>query len=258
MVLLWLKVLQFYMKVTNSLFSLIPLLLIAVVSTVSAQEKVGNVDALLAQVDSWELPDREMVLASLGESSQVSSGEWRGEEHVSFGSELTTFSVLSIPEGNELTWITTREFGSEKFAVERKLPDGRFAIITMIDAKGSSEDISVYRFLDMRSDGSPQVYRLRQFDQNGTIHTTNPLEVFPATEQMVVLRPTVRNGKIELPLESRIVKVNVWNRQGELVLTMEAWDEGIQEIEVSGWKTGEYAMEIQMESGSRSAIVSVP
>jgi len=192
-------------------------LLLPVTLPVQGQQLPGGIQALIASVDSWEVVNREMVRASLGETNTVSHGQWQNEQNVSFGSELAAFDAITLPTGIELTWVTTQEFGTEKFAIERKLEDGRFVTIYMMDAAGVSNSLKVYRFLDRREDGIPQEYRLRQIDQNGTNHFSRVVQVFPYTDQLAVISPEVNNGSIELPLESRITKVNIWNQSGDLV-----------------------------------------
>lgn len=225
---------------------------------IQGQQIPGGIQAILASVDSWEIVNREMVLASLGESNKLSHGQWQNEQNTSFGSELAAFDAITLPTGIELTWVTTQEFATEKFAIERKLENGRFATIYMTDAAGISNTLKVYRFLDRRGDGIPQTYRLRQIDQNGTTHLSKTIQVFPYTDQLAVLNPEVHNGAIELPLESRIVKVNIWNQSGELVYSLESWEEGIQEIPVRNWQEGQYAIQMDTESGRRSAIIALP
>lgn len=234
------------------------ILLLSPMLSLQGQPLPGGIQALVASVDSWEVINREMVLASLGESNKLSHGQWQNEQNVAFGSELAAFDAITLPTGIELTWVTSQEFGTEKFAIERKLDDGRFATIYMADAAGTSNSLKVYRFLDRREDGIPQEYRLRQIDQNGTIHFSRSVQVFPYTDQLAVLNPEVHNGAIELPLESRIVKVNIWNQSGELVYSLESWEEGIQEIPVRNWQEGQYAIQMDTESGRRSAIIALP
>lgn len=234
------------------------ILLIFPMLPIQGQQVPGGIQAILASVDSWEVVNREMVLASLGESNKLSHGQWQNTQNVAFGSELAAFDAITLPTGIELTWVTTQEFGTEKFAIERKLEDGRFATIYMADAAGTSNKLAVYRFLDRRQDGIPQEYRLRQIDQNGTNHVSKIVQVSPYTDQLAVLRPEIHNGSIELPLESRIVKVNIWNQSGELVYSLESWEEGIQDIPVRNWQRGQYAIQMDTESGRRSAIIALP
>lgn len=223
-----------------------------------AQQIPAAVQALMASVDSWDISNREIVEASLGEYTLLSRGQWMHDEGTPFGSELAAFDAITLPTGIELTWVTTMEFGSEKFAIERQLEDGRFATIYMLDAAGNSNGLQVYRYLDRRHDGIPQQYRLRQIDQNGTNHYSDLIQIFPYTDQLAVLNPTANRGVIELPLESKIVKVNIWNASGEMVLSMESWEEGIQEIPVQALAAGEYAILMDTEAGRRSVKIALP
>lgn len=233
-------------------------LLLSLSLPVQGQQLPRGIQVLIASVDSWDIINREMVQAALGETNSISRGEWQQEQGIPFGSELAAFDAITLPTGIELTWVTTQEFGTQKFAIERKLEDGRFATIYMMDAAGISNKLTVYRFLDRRQDGIPQEYRLRQIDQNGTNHNSRVVQVFPYTDQLAVLTPEVHNGAIELPLESRIVKVNIWNQAGNLVYSLESWEEGIQEIPVRDWQQGQYAIQMDTESGRRSAIIALP
>lgn len=233
-------------------------LLITLMLPVQGQQIPGGIQALLASVESWDIINREMVLASLGENNKFSHGQWEDRPGSHFGSELAAFDAITLPAGIELTWVTTQEFGTEKFAIERKHDDGRFATIYMMDAAGISNKVAVYRFLDRRNDGIPQEYRLRQIDQNGTNHFSRVVQVFPYTDQLAVISPEVHNDSIELPLESRIVKVNIWNQSGELVYSLESWEDGIQEIPVKDWQRGQYAIQMDTESGRRSAMINLP
>lgn len=234
------------------------MLLIGLCFPVQGQHVPSGVQALIASVDSWEIVNREAVLASLGETNTVSHGAWQNDDHLPFGSELAAFDAITLPTGVELTWVTTQEFGTEKFAIERKLDDGRFVTIYMADAAGTSNTLKVYRFLDRRGDGIPQEYRLRQYDLNGTSHVSHTVQVSPYTNQLAVLHPEIHDGSIELPLESRIVKVNIWNDAGDLVYTLESWEEGIQEIPIDNWDEGQYAIQMDTDAGRRSAIIALP
>ena len=246
------------MRPGSRFFTLAVLLFAGFPPVLHGQESDSVLAAVLAAVPSWELPDRDLVLASLGESGGPSRGLWRGEEALPFGSDLAAFDALPLPTGVEITWITTREFGTGRFAIERRLPDGRFAIITTMEAAGVSKGLQVYRFLDRRVDGIPQTYRLRQFDQNGTQHISQPVEVFPAVDQLAVLSPQLNDHLIQLPLESPVVKVNVWNENGKLIFSLESWEEGIQQIPVSDWQSGRYALQMETEAGTRTALISLP
>ncbi len=246
------------MRPGSHFLSLAVLLFACFPAFLQGQASDSALAAVLAAVPSWELPDRALVLAALGESNGPSRGLWREEEALPFGSDLAAFDALPLPTGVELTWITTREFGTERFAIERRLPDGRFAIITMMEAAGVNQGLQVYRFLDRRVDGIPQVYRLREYDQNGVQHISQPVEVFPAVDQLAVLSPHLNDHLIQLPLESPVVKVNVWNEDGKLVFSLESWEEGIQQIPVNDWQSGRYALQMETEAGTRTALISLP
>ncbi len=217
-----------------------------------------EVKLVMSEVTSWDIENREAVLASLGETNRLHRGDWKYDSTLPFGSELAAFDAISLPTGIELTWVTTTEFGSEVFAVERKLEDGKFATITLLEAEGISNRLNVYRYLDHRTDGIPQTYRLRQTDQNGTVHLSQTVDIFPFVDRLAVFSPEILDDAIQLPLESRIVKVTVWNSAGKRIFSVESWEEGIQEIDTSDWKAGKYAIQMETESGRRSALIALP
>ncbi len=224
-----------------------------------AQEQLpADLSKTLAAVSSWEIPDRNLVLASIGESTSVSQGMWVPSENATFASELIAFNAISLPEGIELTWVTAQELGTDHFAVERLLPDGRFATITMIPAAGNKQGVQMYRYLDARKESSPQTYRLRQKSENTQCHLSHPIQVIPQQDQLAILRPNLVEGNIVMPSLGTISRVHVWNRQGELVLTLVSEEESILRIPVNHLPTGEYALQLDTDSGTRSALVNLP
>lgn len=212
----------------------------------------------IADIDNWEVGDRDLVLASLGEIDDQDRGLWEAEQGKAFASELIALEGLVFPEGIELSWVTSREFGTDRFAVERQLSDGRFATIGMVEAQGRSDQLQVYRFLDRARDQVPQVYRLRQIDQSGDQHLSQPLQVIPAAEGLARLDIRAEGGVIPMPNQMGVFAMMMWDQNGELVFSIQEVAPG-EAIELpEELRTGTYIVRLETRSGVRNATLDLP
>lgn len=77
---------------------------------------------------------------------------------------LISFQVRSGKEGNQLTWTTAREFGFDRFVVEKSSYSGR-DFVEIGEVKGGTDR---YAFLDKSAAKGISYYRLKMLDNDGT------------------------------------------------------------------------------------------
>ncbi|MBD80824.1 MAG: hypothetical protein CL840_18050 [Crocinitomicaceae bacterium] len=91
--------------------------------------------------------------------------------------DLLYFNGHKSEEGNLLTWATSSELNSDYFEVEKMSDKGEFMGIGQVGAKGNSNSLSNYEFVDYMGNNSDYSYRLKQVDFNGEVHYSRIIHV---------------------------------------------------------------------------------
>ncbi|MEL6696853.1 MAG: PQQ-dependent sugar dehydrogenase [Bacteroidota bacterium] len=143
----------------------------------------------------------------------------------------TTFPVefLSFDgraEGSEvwLDWQTASEIQSDYFEVERAPESMNFEPIGRVAAKGTSQAVVGYQFIDPAPYVGKNYYRLRQVDLDGNYTTTQSVEVIFDQERWQVFPNPVRSSEtlnlLVHSTEGGQIHIQMWGIKGEKV-----WDQ---------------------------------
>ncbi len=90
--------------------------------------------------------------------------------------ELISFSAEHNEEGVNLNWVTATETNNKGFAVERKFYS-KWNEIGFVEGKGSTTEITKYKFTDSGISDGVYSYRLKQIDLDGTFIYSNVVEI---------------------------------------------------------------------------------
>ncbi|MEM6342230.1 MAG: T9SS type A sorting domain-containing protein [Bacteroidota bacterium] len=222
-------------------------LICIVLLPLKAQEIDGDsldlkqIQSMIAKAESNSRP--EMALASIGEAD-LDQGLWIVEKEKRFGGELIAFEALPKAGKVELIWTTASEYNSAYFAIERLQYNQEFAAISIIKAAGNSRSLINYFFIDDRATG-PQIYRLRQVDQNGLTHYSQAIEMLAEEEQFMVLTPSEDAQNLDILTDIKMVRIRITDQKGKVVVQTEQETESFTRIDIANLKPGTYAVRVE-------------
>jgi len=165
--------------------------------------------------------------------------------------EMATFHAE--PEGDlvQLTWRTMSEVSSERFDVEHSLDGVDFTVIGSVPAAGISYSTIAYAWTHLSPRmGALNHYRLKQVDQDGTVHYSQVESVlFKSDGRTVVPRPNPANDMVFLALPEGApsgATVQVLDASGRVVATHATAGDAAQAIAIptSVLDAGSYVVRI--------------
>ena len=167
--------------------------------------------------------------------------------------ELLSFEGNASNQGNQLYWQTATEEDSDYSTVERSEDGHNFEAIERIKAKGNSQTVESYGFLDQAFASQNSFYRLLETDVNGlTKVVSNVIEIQrnEMTFELLSAYPIPTKDFITIELSTpkqETVEMMVYIIEGELIerKTIET-TEGIQQLklDLSGYRKGTYFMSL--------------
>ena len=81
-----------------------------------------------------------------------------------------SLSVSEFSIGNLISWETKSEQNTSKFIIQKKLNNGEFVGIVLINANGSDVKTTNYEFLDAALGEKESTYRLVEVESSGTLN----------------------------------------------------------------------------------------
>ncbi|AFH49632.1 PKD repeat protein [Ignavibacterium album JCM 16511] len=96
--------------------------------------------------------------------------------------ELVSFNAKVTGNSVELNWTTASETNNRGFEIHRSfLQSGSqnlsWEIVSFVNGKGTSSDLTTYKFVDKNPGPGKYFYRLKQIDFDGNSKYSNPVEV---------------------------------------------------------------------------------
>lgn len=167
--------------------------------------------------------------------------------------ELLSFEGKASDQGNQLYWQTATEANSDYFTVERSKDGRNFEAIEQIKAKGNSQTIEKYEFLDESVLARNSFYRLLETDVDGLSKVvSNVIEIQREQRdfKMLSVYPIPANNFITIEFstpKNETVGMMVYNIEGELIerKTIET-TAGIHQLklDLSEYRKGTYFMNL--------------
>ncbi|MCS7052436.1 MAG: T9SS type A sorting domain-containing protein [Ignavibacterium sp.] len=112
--------------------------------------------------------------------------------------ELVSFDAIVEKNDVMLNWVTATELNNLGFDIERKIDGGEFESIGFLRAKGTSSELTNYKFIDRGLNAGKYFYRLKQKDFDGTFDYLKQIEVNVTTPMEYALEQNYPNpfGKV--------------------------------------------------------------
>lgn len=137
--------------------------------------------------------------------------------------ELRNFSAAVSGNDVTLEWSTATETNNSHFEVERTGDNGRAVKAGSVNGKGTTTELSIYRFEDKNLNTGKYTYRLYQIDYDGTrrLAATTETEILNVPQNFTLEQnyPNPFNGetviRFAVPYDSD-VQISVYDTKGEL------------------------------------------
>jgi hypothetical protein len=180
--------------------------------------------------------------------------------------ELTAFFALNTDKGILLKWTTVTENNNSGFMIERSSDKNQFNELAFVTGKGTTTEVSDYKYVDIISSIGTYYYRLKQIDFDGSINYSNIVETEIEGPQVFVLSQNYPNPfnpstmiKFSLPVDS-YVSIELFNALGEKVdeLTNRDYSIGNHELnfDASKLSNGVYYYTINANGNDGSTFIS--
>lgn len=178
--------------------------------------------------------------------------------NTSFPVEWVSFDAKKDGQDALLEWIVAAEYNNDYFEIERSLDGIRFQAIGNIEGKGTSNEKSVYHFVD------PQIgqyarpviyYKLRQVDTDGTSSYSNTVELTLADPQAISLtvfpNPTAQFAFVDYYVQNKgRSRLELLDLTGKKVLVLPLEEtKGRIFLDVRDLPEGVYVVKITNEGG---------
>ncbi|MFO7524583.1 MAG: T9SS type A sorting domain-containing protein [Ignavibacteriaceae bacterium] len=161
--------------------------------------------------------------------------------------ELAGFTAESNSGSILLKWQTVSELNNQGFEVHRKKTivtnkDSEWSVIGFVPGKGTSTELSDYRFEDKPFISGEYSYRLKQLDYDGSFSFSNEVDVQFITLSDFGIEQNYPNPfnpstiiEYKLPVRS-LIQIKVFDMLGKeiAVLVDEEKPEGIHEVQFNG------------------------
>lgn len=160
--------------------------------------------------------------------------------------------IRELSIGNLLTWSTISENGNEKFIVEKSVDGIVFKEIGELDGAGDSQDVTDYRFLDLKTGADEAYYRLKMV--NALRFETVTHTIFFNREQSNnyaynSMSSPITDAHFTLLLDSKIageLRYRVLNHDGVVLISKARQvgeGENMVSVNISEFPIGSYKLE---------------
>mmetsp|Transcript_44591 Transcript_44591/g.59162 ORF Transcript_44591/g.59162 Transcript_44591/m.59162 type:complete len:481 (+) Transcript_44591:557-1999(+) len=130
--------------------------------------------------------------------------------------ELIDFAGKATANNVTLTWSTLSERENDFFIAERSLDGENWTSFAMIDGAGNSSEVINYAITDGNSNEAIAYYRLKQFDFDGSVMTSDVISVNRYGGADVALSPNPAHGEISISASEPINRVDIVSISGAL------------------------------------------
>lgn len=159
---------------------------------------------------------------------------------------LGRFGIQRRTAGVELHWETEQEINSSKFEVLRYIGNKGFEKIATLDAKGNSNSLSNYSFVDRNNRYTGvSIYMIKMIDIDGTYEYSKPKTVRGSTsapEFKVFPNPTTATATIQITDLYEPVTLTVMDHSGRLVKSMSLTNSN--EVKLNNLQKGNYIIRL--------------
>jgi hypothetical protein len=177
--------------------------------------------------------------------------------------ELASFTGKPLVASNELNWVTLSEINNDRFEIERSDDGMRFIKLGFVVGKGTTTNVSTYKFNDSRVEDKNYYYRLKQVDYDGKVEYSGIILIKRSSKKsqwVDLVYPNPFKNQFHVlynqPVDE-MVTVELFDLRGKLVYTTSVIPNGIElAIDVADQiSTGTYLLKVS--SGENQSIFKV-
>lgn len=144
-----------------------------------------------------------------------------------------------------LNWETAHEINNDYFQVERSKDGKGWTPLGKVPGNGTRETHSTYTFTDHNAPEGLSLYRLRQYDLDGS-HTLSKT-ITASLESEIRVWPTLTQDRFSVSGVEAASQVTVFDALGAPLTLMPATLPDAFEFDLSGFKPGMYLVRIKMK-----------
>lgn len=176
--------------------------------------------------------------------------------------ELAGFSASTSGKDVVLDWATPTELNNRGFEVQRKKTGGDWVTLTFIDGKGTTTNISEYKYVDKNPGEGKFSYRLKQIDFDGSTWSSYTVDVEIGNPMEFELSQNFPNPfnpstviRFSLPVAGD-ASLRVYNSAGEEVAALlnEYLESGTHSVKFDASKLSSGVYFCKLVSGSFSTV----
>lgn len=173
--------------------------------------------------------------------------------------ELTEFdgSFNKDMSAVELIWNTSSERDNSHFVVERSLDTEIWTGVGLQNGSGTTTSPTTYEMIDNNPYSGESYYRLKQFDIDGKMTTSDMIQVNRSIENKIQLFPNPTKDAITINSNNEILSVKIIDLQGSIVYNQDQVLQKMTRIDLSNLRDGMYYASIETEKGTTIERISV-
>ncbi len=173
--------------------------------------------------------------------------------------ELTSFDGSFNESMSEvkLNWQTSSERDNSHFVIERSEDTKQWTGVGIQTGSGTTTNTSSYEMIDNNPYSGESYYRLKQFDYDGKMTTSDIIQVNRTIENKIQLFPNPTKDAITVNSNNEIISVKIIDLQGSVVFNQDQVLQKITRIDLSNLRDGMYYASIETEKGTTIERISV-
>lgn len=133
--------------------------------------------------------------------------------------ELSFFGGERIGDENVIQWRTDSEKDNDYFAVERSSDGENWSAFEIVNGIGNSTSAQNYEVIDRNIDANVTYYRLKQFDFNGSMTTSNAISILGKGQINVSVFPNPAQNDVVISTNESFSEIQVVDIRGNRVKT---------------------------------------
>ena len=175
--------------------------------------------------------------------------------------ELISFTAQCQNEDVELKWSTASEFNSQYFSLQLSEDGINWTDLYVADAAGYSSTVLEYAYLHANAARAKNYYRLRQFDNDGTVETYSPIMSNCSSDEAVFMTfPNPSAGSFTVVVNDKLLSgenvLSISDASGKLIQSIAVeLDNGSGSFALDGLDLAPGIYYLQLNNGSHTSRV---
>lgn len=169
-----------------------------------------------------------------------------GQGPVSLPVTYQKITGRAIASGNLLEWTTSQEQDADFFAIER-YNNYSWQTIGQVTATGNSSTSKSYQFTDHLPPHKTAVYRIKQYDLDGSYHYSSLINISRKTDSSVKVYPNPAKDVLQFSHHDAVIRLEIFTLSGQKIRSTNQ----LEDLDISSLSPGIYMLNIQLNDGSQ-------